>query len=394
MAGLGRPSRFAALLDSDGEAAGGGPPPCGVGEPQDEAGAEGELERLAAEAVAALEVGGDGVERMLRVPQRHPDGRAHEAWLQARRHRLTASRFAAACGAPGARAGRGATAQEMLDMPEADPGQALLFGVQAEADARQEYLAQRRAELAPLAVEVQEVGLCVWREEPWLAGSPDGVCWEGGEPAGLLEVKTARRWQGKFDADLPVEWTYQAIFEGDAQASFSSNLLAPGPLRMRMSCLARIVVSVRSVDPCAYLSLVLRCLLLARVARISLPAARPTGWLACVCVCECAGVCVCVYGRDINGREWRMMRFLSLLAAPWLPSPCSAALAGAGLHADRLGSARRGSELVRPVPVDARPLRAAARVVRRPALGGAHVPGAAQLLLRVVPAAARAARAT
>ncbi|CAK0864190.1 unnamed protein product [Prorocentrum cordatum] len=209
MAGLGRPSRFAALLDSDGEAAGGGPPPCGVGEPQDEAGAEGELERLAAEAVAALEVGGDGVERMLRVPQRHPDGRAHEAWLQARRHRLTASRFAAACGAPGARAGRGATAQEMLDMPEADPGQALLFGVQAEADARQEYLAQRRAELAPLAVEVQEVGLCVWREEPWLAGSPDGVCWEGGEPAGLLEVKTARRWQGKFDADLPVEWTYQ-----------------------------------------------------------------------------------------------------------------------------------------------------------------------------------------
>ena len=36
--------------------------------------------------------------RLLSVPQRCRDGRAHPLWLQGRRNRLTASRFAGACG--------------------------------------------------------------------------------------------------------------------------------------------------------------------------------------------------------------------------------------------------------------------------------------------------------
>ena len=42
----------------------------------------------------------------LHLPQRYADGRAHPKWLEARKNRLTASRFACACAAPGARKNR------------------------------------------------------------------------------------------------------------------------------------------------------------------------------------------------------------------------------------------------------------------------------------------------
>merc|ERR1712070_816540 len=46
-------------------------------------------------------------------------------------------------------------------------------------------------------------------EAPWLAGSPDGVCFENGSPCGLLEVKTAQCWCDRFDDDPLVDWLYQ-----------------------------------------------------------------------------------------------------------------------------------------------------------------------------------------
>jgi hypothetical protein len=42
----------------------------------------------------------------LHLPQRYGDGRAHPKWLAARKNRLTASRFACACAARGARKNR------------------------------------------------------------------------------------------------------------------------------------------------------------------------------------------------------------------------------------------------------------------------------------------------
>ncbi|CAE8633021.1 unnamed protein product [Polarella glacialis] len=158
--------------------------------------------------LASLQVTDEDVQLLLAAPQRYADGRAHKVWLEGRRNRLTASRFASACGAQGARGGRRAAVGWMLSLPEASPSQASRFGIQNEGEAREAYLSWRR-EGAP-NVEVREVGLCVWREEPWLAGSPDGVCFEVGKPTGLLEVKTARYWNEAFERDeLPVDWTYQ-----------------------------------------------------------------------------------------------------------------------------------------------------------------------------------------
>merc|ERR1712232_592236 len=57
--------------------------------------------------------------------------------------------------------------------------------------------------------EVREIGLAVWPEEPWLAASPDGVCWLDGVPVGLLEVKTARCWTERFDNEPSIDWRYQ-----------------------------------------------------------------------------------------------------------------------------------------------------------------------------------------
>ena len=33
-------------------------------------------------------------------------------------------------------------------------------------------------------LEVKAVGLCIWPGEPWLAGSPDGLCVSHGLPTG------------------------------------------------------------------------------------------------------------------------------------------------------------------------------------------------------------------
>ncbi|CAJ1430748.1 unnamed protein product [Effrenium voratum] len=161
--------------------------------------------------IAALCVSEEEVSQLLRAPQRHPSGRAHELWLQGRRGRLTASRFAGACGVSSAKKGRRAIVAEMLAMPEGRPQQAKRFGVQHEDIAREAYVAWRKADAKsskPLNLRVQPLGLCVWLQEPWLAGSPDGLCMVDGQPEGLLEVKTAQSmWH--VDDELPVEWRYQ-----------------------------------------------------------------------------------------------------------------------------------------------------------------------------------------
>merc|ERR1719440_1668461 len=85
-----------------------------------------------ADILSSLCVSTSEVQRLLGVSQRCADGRAHPAWIEARRNRLTASRFAAACGAKGAKKTTKEVVQEMLHLPEARPEQANRFGVQYE----------------------------------------------------------------------------------------------------------------------------------------------------------------------------------------------------------------------------------------------------------------------
>jgi len=171
----------------------------------------------AAEFLSRLAVTAEEVARLLDIPQRYPDGRAHPSWLDARRNRLTASRFASACGLADARSSPKAVAADMLALPEGHAKQAQRFGIQHEEVARQAYVRQRRAggrKGAPgPSVEVREVGICVHPAESWLAASPDGVCWEDGRPVGLLEVKTSKQWSAeterRLSGDLPADWLYQ-----------------------------------------------------------------------------------------------------------------------------------------------------------------------------------------
>jgi len=102
-------------------------------------------------------------------------------------------------------------------LPEGEPSNAHRFGVRCEEVARQAYVQERRKAGReadpPYVIEVREVGVCAWEQEPWLAASPDGIVCENGVPCGLLEVKTARFWTDEAEErlwrNMPCDWVYQ-----------------------------------------------------------------------------------------------------------------------------------------------------------------------------------------
>lgn len=166
--------------------------------------------------LTSINVTTDDVMRMAEIKQRCANGCAHPKWLDARKNRVTASRFAGACGLPGARKSKQTIISEMMSLPESNPNNASRFGVQNEDIARNAYLRicreRGRAADSACTFDVKEVGLCVWKDEPWLAASPDGICCENGVAVGVLEIKTARSWidvSTKLTGELPCDWLYQ-----------------------------------------------------------------------------------------------------------------------------------------------------------------------------------------
>jgi len=137
------------------------------------------------------------VARIRSFPQRNSTGRASPEWLRFRRHRLTASRFRKASSSVSNEGRRSdmelcrlQVIEEMLTQPEASTSPQR-FGVANEAVARQSYVGFRmrgRDTVARERFSVEETGLCVWREEPWLAASPDGIVWDD-DSVGALEIK-------------------------------------------------------------------------------------------------------------------------------------------------------------------------------------------------------------
>lgn len=119
------------------------------------------------------------------IPQHLPDGSTNPEWLEERRGKITASRV----GKLLARTKSGwstsrentitAIAIERLTGVREDDysNAAMLRGIELEAEARAAYEAYR-------AVLVEEVGLLIHRDHPWLGCSPDGVLDDG-----LLEIK-------------------------------------------------------------------------------------------------------------------------------------------------------------------------------------------------------------
>eukprot|EP00397_Hematodinium_sp_SG-2012_P038905 GEMP01042395.1.p1 GENE.GEMP01042395.1~~GEMP01042395.1.p1 ORF type:complete len:351 (+),score=92.81 GEMP01042395.1:47-1099(+) len=106
--------------------------------------------------------------------------RPTKAWLQARRYRLTSSRFEHVL--------HEGTRRKVLEImaswppPEAAQGAELVFGITHEHKAREAYEAM-------MGVTVREVGVLISRKLPWLGASPDGLVEYDGN-VGLLEIKT------------------------------------------------------------------------------------------------------------------------------------------------------------------------------------------------------------
>lgn len=184
-------------------------------------------EELKAFVLASLDVVRDGeCERLLAVDQRDP--RTFEAtadWIEGKRHRVTASRFAAACEAEGARSTAEEACTQIFQLPEGNRmGASIGFGIVFEDKARNCYTRCCCSPKGLPEVEVREVGLCVCRELSWLAGSPDGICWQDGSPVGLLEIKCARGWNEKFEAahngSICNDWLYQ--MQGGLQVASSA----------------------------------------------------------------------------------------------------------------------------------------------------------------------------
>lgn len=144
--------------------------------------------------LARLQVSVEEAAQIRSFPQRRRNGHASTEWLRHRRHRLTASRFSKAAAAV---SGEGGDAEltarqlieDMLVQPEAHTSPQR-FGIANEDRARQSYAGFRSSMNKKKSFSVEETGLCVSIEEPWLAASPDGVVWEG-DAVGALEIKCA-----------------------------------------------------------------------------------------------------------------------------------------------------------------------------------------------------------
>eukprot|EP00927_Polykrikos_kofoidii_P034629 TRINITY_DN29343_c0_g2_i1.p1 TRINITY_DN29343_c0_g2~~TRINITY_DN29343_c0_g2_i1.p1 ORF type:complete len:363 (-),score=47.67 TRINITY_DN29343_c0_g2_i1:27-1079(-) len=155
--------------------------------------------------IERLKVSEAEVNHIRSFSQRSSTGRASREWLQARKHRLTASRFCLAASSvleeQESLLGKYGDAESccvklivaMLTQPEAKTSPRR-FGVANESSARQAYIGFRlrgRTACARERFSVEETGLCIWRDEPWLAASPDGVVWDG-DDVGALEIKCSR----------------------------------------------------------------------------------------------------------------------------------------------------------------------------------------------------------
>lgn len=140
------------------------------------------------------------------------------AWLDARKHRLTASNFGAAVGMNKYKSPRGLLKDMLWNTFKGNA--ATRWGNNHEDIARDAYVAQVQHEIATGAskytsIRVEETGLAVNPERPWLGSSPDGVVHvttaNGESHQFLLEIKCPFR---KQFYDPPVPTYYNCQIQG------------------------------------------------------------------------------------------------------------------------------------------------------------------------------------
>lgn len=170
-----------------------------------------------AEWMAQLNVSEDRVAVISSYVQGTPE------WLASRVGRLTASNFGAAAGMNKYSSPRSLLKQMLWG--EFKGNAATRWGSAHEDTARQEYLVVKRDEMglsrdgcADLlqSVDVEEVGLVINPQRPWMGNSPDGIVvltYESGKvERGLLEIKCP--YKKEFYAPDPVPPHYYAQIQG------------------------------------------------------------------------------------------------------------------------------------------------------------------------------------
>lgn len=138
-----------------------------------------------------------------------------QPWLDARKNRLTASNFGAAVGMNRYKSPRGLVKDMLWNTFKGN--QATRWGSEHEDIARDAYVAKMQADIDAgvgpyTSIRVEETGLHVNPERPWLGSSPDGVVHvttrDGGAHKFLLEIKCPFRKQF-YQPPVPVYYNCQ-----------------------------------------------------------------------------------------------------------------------------------------------------------------------------------------
>lgn len=167
-------------------------------------------ERVSPEDVLkSLSVSPDDSKRIASIPQ------GTQEWLDARKNRLTASNFGAAVGLNRYKSARGLCKDMLWSTFKGNA--ATRWGSEHEDVARDAYLAHVRAEIdagtSPYtSIRVEETGLYVNPDRPWMGSSPDGIVHvttkDGGSHKFLLEIKCPFRKQF-YNPPVPVYYNCQ-----------------------------------------------------------------------------------------------------------------------------------------------------------------------------------------
>jgi putative phage-type endonuclease len=155
-------------------------------------------EHTSAELVlASLQLTHEQSNSILRMNQGTPE------WLAARQNRLTASNFGAAVGVNRYCSPK-SLCKQML-WKEFKGNVATQWGTEHENEARQAYIQQMQSVYPNVLIRVEEVGLYIKPEHPWLGSSPDGIVYtedeNGKQERFLLEIKCPFKKQ--YYAEIP-----------------------------------------------------------------------------------------------------------------------------------------------------------------------------------------------
>lgn len=165
----------------------------------------------------------DDVLRKLQVTQEQADAIGHipqgsQAWLDARKNRITASNFGAAVGMNKYKSPKGLLKDLLWNTFKGNA--ATRWGSEHEDIARDAYVARVRADIAAgeseyTSIRVEETGLHVNPDRAWMGSSPDGVVHvtrrDGSAHKFLLEIKCPFR---KQFYDPPVPTYYNCQIQG------------------------------------------------------------------------------------------------------------------------------------------------------------------------------------